>query len=92
MFDYVIIDTPPVNAYSDALALTEAADLVFMVIRSGVTHDNETERALKSLELSEVKVNGIVLNDVPLFSETHSPLAPDLKNISKNKFISGFGI
>lgn len=92
MFDYVIVDTPPVNAYSDALALTEAADLVFMVIRSGVTHDDETERALKSLELSEVKVNGIVLNDVPLFHENHSPLAPDLKNISKNKFISGFGI
>ncbi len=92
MFDYVIVDTPPVNAYSDALALTEAADLVFMVIRSGVTHDAETERALKSLELSEVKVNGIVLNDIPLFRETHSPLHPDLKNISKNKFISGFGI
>lgn len=92
MFDYVIIDAPSVNAVPDALALSESADLVFLTVRNKVTNDRETEKALKSLELSEVEAAGFILNGAQLFNDNQGFSAPDLQNISKNKFISGFGL
>lgn len=91
MFDYVIIDSPSVNAFSDALTLTGISDHVFLVIRSDVTRDSETEKALKSLELSEVDVTGLILNDIQ-YADMKPSAVPDTRNISRNKFISGFKI
>ncbi len=91
LFDYVIIDSPSVNAFSDALTLTGISDHVFLVIRSDVTRDSETEKALKSLELSEVDVTGLILNDIQ-YADMKPSAVPDSRNISRNKFISGFKI
>ncbi len=89
MFDYIIIDSPPVNAYSDALALAGAADHVFLTIRNKITQDSEIEKALKSLELSEVEVTGFILNEAQLYTE--NPVSPGQPpQVNRNRFISGF--
>lgn len=89
MFDYIIIDSPPVNSFADAAVLAEIADLNFFVVRNRFTPDSEIQKSLKSMELSDINISGFVLNDVQLISENNIPL---YSNPHKNKFISGFDI
>ena len=63
-YDYIIIDSPPLLAASDAMVLAQHADQVLMVTR----YDNSIERqltyAVKQMHESNIQVDGIILNDV----------------------------
>lgn len=63
-FDYILLDTPPVNLVSDTLSLTKIADGVVMVARQDVTLHPEFAKALNSLEFAGAKVAGVIMNDV----------------------------
>jgi capsular exopolysaccharide synthesis family protein len=61
-FDWIIIDSSPVNLVSDGVNLARACDAVLLVARSGVTKYPVTQRAIAELKAS--KVLGLVLNAV----------------------------
>jgi len=63
-FDYVIIDSPPVNIISDASLLGLQADGVLLVARSGFTHSTSLAYAAEQLSRVGVRVLGVVLNDI----------------------------
>jgi polysaccharide biosynthesis transport protein len=63
-FDYILLDTPPINMVTDALALTTMTDGVVMVVRQGQTTHPELGRALSSLKFANAKVLGTILNGV----------------------------
>ena len=63
MFDYIIIDTPPVNAVSDVLTLTQISDGVIIVARQNHTIYSDIEKAIKSFELADTNITGFILND-----------------------------
>lgn len=63
-FDYIIIDTPPVNVVSDALVLSPRADGTVLVVRQGVSTMKSTEEAIRKLEFAEAKILGFVFTDV----------------------------
>lgn len=58
--DLVILDIPAVLASSDAVLLTDLADAVVFVVRSGVTPLPLVNKALDQIE--EGKLRGVVLN------------------------------
>ncbi len=60
-FDYIIIDTPPVNIITDALVLTKCFCSFIMVMREGYSDHKEVKKALKSLELVNADLIGAVL-------------------------------
>jgi capsular exopolysaccharide synthesis family protein len=60
MFDWIIVDTPPVLPVSDASVLAGACDGVLVVVRAAATGCELVEAALK--ELPAAKVLGVVLN------------------------------
>jgi capsular exopolysaccharide synthesis family protein len=63
-FDWVIIDTPPVLAVTDAVIIAQkVAGLVF-VIGSEMTRRVHSERALETLQNGRVRSIGVVLNRV----------------------------
>ncbi|PKM63189.1 MAG: capsular biosynthesis protein [Firmicutes bacterium HGW-Firmicutes-21] len=62
-FDYIIMDTPPINIVSDALPLARLADGVAIVVRRKVTTHTELEKTIKSLQFINAKILGIILND-----------------------------
>jgi capsular exopolysaccharide synthesis family protein len=63
-FDWVIIDTPPVLAVTDAVIIAQkVAGLVF-VIGSEMTRRVHAERALETLQHGRVRSIGVVLNRV----------------------------
>lgn len=63
-YDYIIIDTPPVLAASDATILSQYADKVLMVTRYDKSIEGQLVYAVKQLNKANVQVDGIVLNDV----------------------------
>ncbi|MGN0533521.1 MAG: CpsD/CapB family tyrosine-protein kinase [Eubacterium sp.] len=63
-FDYIIIDTPPINVVSDALPLIRESDGVVLVVRSNQSTHPELQKALSSLEFIDAKILGFVVNFV----------------------------
>lgn len=63
-FDWVVIDTPPVLAVTDAIILTPLVDGVTFVIGAEMTRRRLAERAVQMIMASRPKVVGAVLNRV----------------------------
>lgn len=63
-YDYVLIDTPPLESVADALQIARRADGVVMVIRSGQTSRKVVINAVDKLKRTETKILGFVLNRV----------------------------
>jgi capsular exopolysaccharide synthesis family protein len=60
LFDWVVIDSPPVVPLSDAVLLSRHADASLLVVRAGRTPSDDIEQALALL--GPKRVLGIVLN------------------------------
>jgi succinoglycan biosynthesis transport protein ExoP len=65
-FDWVIIDTPPVMAVTDAAITANLAHGVLFVVGSEMTSRRIAQRAVEQLELGHAKFLGAVLNRVDL--------------------------
>jgi capsular exopolysaccharide synthesis family protein len=61
-YDYVLIDTPPVLPFADALATGPACDGALLVVRYGKTRVDQIRRAGDSLSAVGVTVLGTVLS------------------------------
>jgi protein-tyrosine kinase len=66
MADYVLVDTPPCLAYSDALVLSPMVDGLLYVLRAGDQDKAAQRRVQKQLQQAKVRVLGVVFNDVEL--------------------------
>ena len=63
-YDYIVIDTPPVLAASDAIILSQYVDKVLLVARYDKSIEGQVTYAVKQMNKSNVQVDGIILNDV----------------------------
>ena len=63
-FDWVIIDTPPVLAVTDAVILATKVSGVVFVVGSEMTRRVHAERALETLQTGRPRSIGVVLNRV----------------------------
>lgn len=63
-FDYIVIDTPPINLVSDALPLIRESDGVVLVVRANRTTHPDVQRVISSLEFIDAKILGFIINFV----------------------------
>lgn len=63
-YDYIFIDTPPLNIVTEALILSKYATGVMLVTRQKYTMYKMVERAINSLKFANAKIIGFVMNDV----------------------------
>ncbi len=61
-YDYILIDSTPINVVSDALLVAKQSDGVVLVVREKSCKYNHIDAALKKLQMSQAKVLGLVLN------------------------------
>jgi capsular exopolysaccharide synthesis family protein len=61
-FDYVLIDAPPLNEYSDAIALGQIADGLVLVLEANATRRESALRIAETLRATQIRVLGAVLN------------------------------
>ncbi len=67
-YDYVLLDTPPVIAVSDALYASRLADGVIFVVAQGTAKKALVKEAITTLKSNHVNILGLVLTQVNLKS------------------------
>lgn len=70
VYDYVIIDTPPLGSVIDSAVVAEYCDGAVMVIESGVISYRFAQEVKSQLEKSNCPVLGAVLNKVDMQKQT----------------------
>ena len=63
-YDYVIVDTPPIQPVSDTLFISQATDHNMLVVRSNVSKLIGVKSVIKKLNNVQVKVDGLIFNDL----------------------------
>ena len=65
-YDYVLLDTPPVIAVSDALYVAKLADGVVFLVAQNIARKTLVREAIQTLQNNKVKIIGTVLTQVNL--------------------------
>ena len=63
-YDYVLIDTPPLNLFTDGALIGAHADALLLVARADKTDRDELRYAVQQLRNVNVTLAGTILNDV----------------------------
>ncbi len=61
-FDYIILDSAPINTYADASILASQVDGVILVVHAGRTRWEVVQNAKRQLEMVHASISGVVLN------------------------------
>ncbi len=64
LYNFIIIDTPPIIGISDSLIISQSVDGVILVVRSGKTPKEAVQDARRLLNGVNAKILGVVLNSV----------------------------
>ena len=75
-FDYIILDTPPVQAVTDSQILSTKADGTILVVRAERTKKDSVENAVNLLKKVNANIIGTVLNGI---------------DVSRNKYYYYYG-
>ncbi len=62
-YEYIILDTSPVNPVTDAVLLSEQVDGIVLVVRCNQTEKEPLNDAVNSLKMVNAKILGFILND-----------------------------
>ncbi len=65
-YDYILVDTPPVNLVSDVCVVANLLDGVLLLARQNSSRKDELKRAVSRLQLTGAKILGFILNDATL--------------------------
>jgi capsular exopolysaccharide synthesis family protein len=75
LYDFVIIDTPPLLVAADTLSIANITDGVLLVSRPGVIDGNSARAAQEKLKMAKVNILGLIVNGVIEQNETEDHFA-----------------
>ncbi len=61
-FDYVLVDAPPANLYTDAIVLGQSADGAVLVVQANSTRREVARKVKESLQAASINLLGAVLD------------------------------
>ena len=70
-YDYVIIDSPPVQPVSDTLILAQATDYNLFLIRSEATRTVTFMSSIKKVQNVGSQIHGIIINDLDTSKDSY---------------------
>jgi succinoglycan biosynthesis transport protein ExoP len=70
-YDYLIIDSPPVQPVSDTLILTQASDYNLFIIRSDSSRTLSFMSSIKKIRNVGAKIDGIIINDLDTSKDSY---------------------
>ena len=65
-YSMILIDTPPVNVVTDAMELAKYISGIVVVLRYGVTTNEDVEDAIKKIEFAKMNMLGFIMNDIKM--------------------------
>jgi capsular exopolysaccharide synthesis family protein len=72
LYDYIVIDSPPLGLVSEGLLLSQRVDGVMLVVNSQTTHYKVVQEAVARLQRVRAKMLGVVLNRVDARSREYA--------------------
>lgn len=91
-YDYILLDTPPINVISDGLSLSKISDGVVVVVRQGYSTHDELKQAINSLKFISAKILGIVFNgEVAQSQKSHYGKSSKYGKYSSYNYASTYG-
>ena len=63
-YDYIILDTPPIQPVTDTLFISQATDHNILIARSNVTKMAGIKSAIKKIKNVNAKIDGLIFNDL----------------------------
>lgn len=63
-FDYIVLDTPPVQAVADAQILSTKVEGTLFVVRAGVTKKDDVQNSISTLKKVNANIIGTVLHAI----------------------------
>lgn len=69
-YEYILLDTPPINTVADASILSKVTSGVIVVVRQNVATQESVAEAIQKLEFADAKILGFVFTGVE--NEKHS--------------------
>jgi len=63
-YDFVIIDSPPVNVVTDSTVMADKVDGYLFVLRAGYSNIYETKAAISALEQIDAKILGTIISNI----------------------------
>ena len=70
LYDFVIIDTPPILVATDVLSVGQLTDGILLVARPGVIDASSARTAQEKLKMSRCNILGVIVNGVIAKNET----------------------
>ena len=70
-YDYLIIDSPPVQPVSDTLILIQASDYNLFVVRSDISRTLAFMSSIKKIKNIAAKIDGIIINDLDTSKDSY---------------------
>lgn len=70
-YDYLIIDSPPILAVTDAVLLSNQVDGVLLVVESGGTKIEYAKQAKEQLNRANARILGVVINKVHMRTQDY---------------------
>ena len=68
-YDYIVIDSPPINVVTDALVLSVKTAGVVMTVKYGDTTYDDVGRAVDAVRFANSNVLGVIFNNVDSFAD-----------------------
>jgi capsular exopolysaccharide synthesis family protein len=65
-YDLILLDSPPLQAVSDAVVLSRLSDGVVLIAEAGKTHREALVRSARQLRDVDAHIVGVILNDLDL--------------------------
>jgi capsular exopolysaccharide synthesis family protein len=66
-YDYIVIDTPPNDVVSDAMALCRCADCILYVVRQDHVQRSQVINSIAAMHAKGITISGCIFNGVPKF-------------------------
>jgi len=63
-YDIIVIDTPPVLVVPDARVIAQSVDAILFAVKWDSTSKTQVEEGLRMFETVNLKVSGLVLNQI----------------------------
>ena len=61
-YDYIIVDSPPVNLVADSVSMAKHMSGALLVVRQNYTTSESLKQAVDALDFGHIKVLGYLLN------------------------------
>ena len=91
-YDRIILDSSPVLAVSDSLALATQADNVLVLVRSAFTRKKALLRTRELLRRAGARISGAVINDVDLRLENYYTYSRKYGYSYQSNYGAGYGV